>query len=267
MPLEKSDFLQDLLLKIKLNCNIDLSHYSNLFLEKRILLFLSKINLSKESFALEVNQNPQLVKDFISALPVHVSDFFRDPIFFLSLTTLCQDWLATFPLINIWSAGCAGGEEAISIAIWLEHHRLLSKSTLYATDYSQNILNECEVGYYEDISLKVGGDNYQKVFRGNDFLSYFENGYCKEKIKKKLLYLKHDLVIDNVFCEAHIILCRNVLIYYNKETQLKILSLLCASLNANGFICLGNSEHVPHDWQRKLRLKKIAGDEKIYRRY
>ena len=256
---------KSLLKELSLISGLDLSHYSFDFIHKRIIHFSNNNNIDLGNLSIELAQSEDLRSRFIDGLAVLVSEFFRDPKFYKDLQDISLDWLKTFPQNKIWSVGSAQGEESASLAIWLKHNGLYERSMIYATDSSTAALSEAKKHQYAKFVIEKGAENYKEFCQKNDFRDYFKDGHLDSSLSQNITYHDHNVLYDEVFCEAQIVFCRNVLIYYNEASQYKILSLLKRSLTKNGFLCLGKVEHVPLEWRKKLGLKRIECDGKVYR--
>ncbi len=137
--------------------------------------------------------------------------------------------LATHPFIRIWHAGCSTGEEVYSMAIMLKEANLLNKSLLYATDINPKVLDTLTKGIYPLSQMKQFSENYILSGGKEDFSSYYTARFnlakLDDSLKRKIIISTHNLVSDWSFNEFQLILCRNVLIYFNKKLQDKVLDL------------------------------------------
>ncbi len=193
---------------------------------------------------------------------------FRDPTFYKALREQVLPHLGTYPFIRIWLAGCSTGEEAYSIAIVLKELNLLDKSLIYATDLNPEVLEKAGKGIFPLSQMKQYSENYILSGGKNDFSSYYSANYnvakFDESLKSKMIFSTHNLVSDHSFNLFQLILCRNVLIYFDKELQSKVFTLFDQSLENLGFLALGTKE--------TLRFSSIASkfkqlnSEKIWRK-
>lgn len=192
----------------------------------------------------EVNENvaAQLLQD----LSITVTEMFRDPAFYQALRTTVIPILKTYPFIKIWHAGCSTGQEAYSMAILLKEEGLYDRTTIYATDFNQEALNKAKEGIYSGKLMKDYTVNYQEAGGKEAFSSYYTSSYemamMEKELKKNIVWANHNLVTDAVFAEVQLVLCRNVLIYFEKELQSKVHGLFYESLNKGGILCLGSKE-------------------------
>lgn len=179
---------------------------------------------------------------------VSTSEMFRDGTFFKLLRTQVIPVLKTFPTLTIWSAGCGSGEEVYSLAILLEEEGLLDRSTIFATDVNPKSLRSAKDGIFPADQMKVNTRNYVESGGLSALNRYYSSDYGLIKMNKELMrntvFSEHNLVTDHVFTEAHLILCRNVLIYFNKSLQDRALTILSGSVARGGFIGLGSHESI-----------------------
>ena len=179
---------------------------------------------------------------------ITVTEMFRDPQFYLSLRNKVIPFLRTFPYIKIWHAGCASGEEVYSLAILLEEEGLYDRATIFATDYNDTALSSASSGVYPIDKIKEYTANYIAAGGGASFSDYYHADYdsviMNGNLKRNITFANHNLAVDNVFSEMHLILCRNVVIYFNKTLQERAYKLFEGSLVFDGFLCLGNKESI-----------------------
>jgi chemotaxis protein methyltransferase CheR len=209
------------------------------------------------------------VNHFIEEITVNVTEMFRDPSFFKVLKTELFPILATYPLIRIWHAGCSTGEEVYSLAIMLKEANLLHKSILYATDLSSDVLQRAAQGIFPLSAMKEYSGNYIEAGGEREFSSYYVAKYDRvifsEALSSKMVFATHNLVSDGSFNEFQLILCRNVMIYFNRPLQDKVLQLFDQSLHSLGFLALGSKETIRFT-SIENRYKQFYNTEKIWRR-
>lgn len=189
-----------------------------------------------------------LLPQVISGLSVPVSEMFRNPSVFRALRDEVFPVLASHPHINIWQAGCAYGQEVYSLAILLEEAGLYDRCRIYATDISEAALQRAQEGIFRARDAKLYTENYLAAGGRRSLSDYYYARYdfmkLDERLNRRVTFANHNLVADSVFCEAHLILCRNVLIYFGDELQDRVLRLFRDSLVRGGFLCLGNRETI-----------------------
>jgi len=264
------DFEVELLLNDLLEIfGYDFTNYSKASIKRRInrLFALDKFPSFAE-FRYHLRTDSNYIKRFVEQITVNVTEMFRDPTFYQALREQVLPHLGTFPFIRIWLAGCSTGEEAYSIAIMLKELNLLDKSLLYATDLNPEVLDKARKGIFPLSQMKQYSENYIISGGKNDFSSYYSANYNVAKfddnLKSNMIFSTHNLVSDHSFNQFQLILCRNVLIYFDKELQAKVFTLFDQSLENLGFLALGTKE--------TLRFSSITSkfrqikSEKIWRK-
>lgn len=189
--------------------------------------------------------NPQAIQLLLTELSIKVTEFFRHPEQFALLRQEVLPYLDSFPLIKIWSAGCATGEEAYSLAMLLDELELAHKSRLFATDINPYALEMAQSGLFPLQALEQSQGNYRKA-GGVDLGQHLSNQglylQIRPALRERLLFHHHALGHDGVFNEFELILCRNVMIYFDTQMQRKVLNLFAQSLHREGFLLLGPSD-------------------------
>lgn len=247
----------------------DFTDYSKASLKRRInrLYSLDKFPSFAE-FRYHLRTEPEYLKRFIEEITVNVTEMFRDPLFYKALRTEVLPALGTYPFIRIWIAGCSTGEEVYSMAILLEEAGLLHKSLIYATDLNPDVLQKANRGIFPLSQLKQYSENYILSGGKKEFSSYYTASYnlakFSEHLTSKMIFSMHNLVSDRSFNEFQLILCRNVMIYFDKDLQSRVFNLFDDSLQPLGFLGLGSKE--------TLRFSSIndkfkqTGTNKIWRK-
>ncbi|HGS4633766.1 TPA: protein-glutamate O-methyltransferase CheR [Vibrio cholerae] len=246
----------------------DLSTYARASLTRRIALTCQQCH-ADDVFSLL----PRLVKErgifdsLINNLSVTVTEMFRDPEVFVALRENVIPQLATYPFIRVWHAGCATGEEMYALAILFDEAGLLEKTQFHGTDINKGSLLIAEEGIYPLERLQGYARSYRKAGGKNSFADYFHAAYdsarMDERLRIQMSFAHHDLSGDEAFGEFHLILCRNVLIYFGHDLQVKVLDVFKRSLVPFGYLCLGLQEYLaaPQGWQdieRRLNIYKRA---------
>lgn len=225
----------------------DFTQYAEASLKRRSIYFMNsrKITTLQELTALLL-ADETLFEEFIKNLSVTVTEMFRDPPFYAALRSKVIKRLATYPFIKIWIAGCATGEEVYSMAILLKEEGLLHRSLIYATDINQHSLWLAREGIFPLDLMKVYTSNYLLSGGKKDFSSYYTAQYDSalfdRNLRNNIVFAPHNLAVDQSFNEFQLILCRNVLIYFNQELQNKVINLFHNSLCTFGILGLGNKE-------------------------
>lgn len=252
------------------NHGYDFTGYARASLKRRInrLMSLDKLSSFHELRFL-LRKGGQYLQRFIEEITVNVTEMFRDPSFYQALRDEVLPQLATRPFIRIWHAGCATGEEVYSMAILLQEANLLQRSLLYATDLNPSVLDKVKQGIFSLSNLKQYSENYRLSGGKEDFSKYYTAKYDSVKfddsLGKKIVVATHNLVVDRSFNEFQLILCRNVLIYFEKELQDKVIGLFDDSLERLGFLALGAKESLKFSPYTRNYLP-LPGKEKIWRK-
>ncbi len=261
----------DLLLDgIKEIYGYDFRDYAKASLIRRFNAFMSSQNLeSYMQLADCIFHDPIMFDDLLKYLSITVSEMFRDPGFYYQLRNDVVPILKTYPFIKVWSAGCATGEETYSLAIMLHEEGLLQRTTLYATDFNNQALKMAKEGIYSAENTKKYIENYN-LFGGRfGFSKYYTAKYNAIKmhdfLKERITFANHNLVTDGKFGEMNLVLCRNVMIYFNKQLTNNVLTLLKNSLCHRGFLCVGHKESL-HFSSVVNDFEELEGNMKIYRK-
>jgi len=177
--------------------------------------------------------------------------------------------LKTYPYLKIWHAGCATGEEVYSFAIMLKEEGLLERTQIYATDFNPDVIQQARKGIFPIRNIKEYTANYQKAGGKESFSDYYhandELVIFDKNLKKNILFAEHNLVTDGVFAEVNMVVCRNVLIYFNRNLQNAVLKMLHESLIAGGFLALGTKESLMFSGEEK-KYKAIDVRQKIFKK-
>jgi len=186
------------------------------------------------------------VTQVVQGLSVPVSEMFRDPAVFRALREQVLPMLASYPRINVWQAGCANGQEVYSLAILLEEAGLYERSHIFATDFNPDALQRASEGIYPAKDAQLWSRNYLEAGGSHTLANYYSARYdfirLHERLRRHITFTNHNLVTDRMFCEAHLVLCRNVLIYFSNPLQNRTLALFRDSLVRGGYLCLGLRE-------------------------
>jgi len=225
----------------------DFTQYSVASFERRVSRFLTVSGL-KSFYDLKYHliNNKDFFTFFLENLTVNVTEMFRDPTFYRHLREEVLPQLATYPVIKIWHAGCATGEEVFSMCILLQEENLLDRSIIYATDLNPKNIEHAKKGIVPLNVMKEYTQNYHLSGGKNDFSSYYTASYdnvlIKKELRKRIVFSQHNLVTDHAFNEFQLILCRNVLIYFDRPLQNRVIHLFYESLSPQGFLALGIKE-------------------------
>lgn len=261
---------QDLLLEgIFQRYGYDFREYAESSVARRIQRIM-EIERASSISALQglILRDPAAMQRFVSALAIHVTSMFRDPEFYLCFRKSVVSQLRTYPFLRIWIAGCATGEEVYSLAILLHEEGLLERCRIYATDVSDEIVQEAKKGIIPLKKMQDFTRNYQMAGGTSDFSSYYSAKYDKAIINSELLenvtFSQHNLVTDGSFAEFHVIFCRNVMIYFNQKLQEHVMHLFRDSLVSLGFLGLGTKESI-YPTSFRDEYKELSDGKRLYR--
>jgi chemotaxis protein methyltransferase CheR len=191
---------------------------------------------------------PALFPTLLDFLTVQVSEMFRDPAYFRALREKVVPLLRTYPSLKVWVAGCSTGEEVYSMAILLQEEGLLERSLIYATDINASALERAQAGIYDAARISGFTDNHRKSGARSSLSDYYTAAYGKavfdKSLKTNIVFADHSLATDSAFSEVQLVSCRNVLIYFDRQLQDRVLGLFRESLCRKGFLGLGAKESV-----------------------
>lgn len=216
-----------------------------------------------------VLHNPIAMESLLMDLSVNVTAMFRDPSFYVALREKVLPILKTYPFVRIWNAGCSTGEEVYSIAILLQEEGLLDRARIYATDINERVLERADEGVIALDRMRTFTQNYQRAGGSEVFSQYYKADGDKARIDRDLLrnvvFAQHNLVSDRSFNEFHLIICRNVMIYFDKDLQDEVHELFIQSLVKLGILALGSKESIRFSAVAS-QYEELDPEEKIYRR-
>ncbi len=247
----------------------DFTQYSKASMKRRInrLCMLDRL-LSFAEMRYKVLNDEDYFARFVEEITVNVTEMFRDSHFYLALRDEIIPQLGVHSHIKIWLAGCSTGEEAYSLSILLHEANLAFKSIVYATDINPSVLETAKHGIYPINLMRTYSQNYIQSGGKADFSDYYTANYdfvrFKDTLRKNMIFSTHNLVSDASFNEFQLILCRNVLIYFDKDLQEKVLRLFDGSLQNLAYLALGSKETIKFS-ELDNRYQQI-GKEKIWRK-
>jgi chemotaxis protein methyltransferase CheR len=248
----------------------DFRHHARASIRRRILSTLASLRIARVSLLQDrILRDPEAFTTLLRQLTVPVSDMFRDPSYFRVLAEHVLPILATYASLKLWVAGCSTGEEVYSLAILLDEADLLDRTLIYATDINPESLRAAEAGVYALDRVPGFTRNYQQAGGRRSLADYYTAAYggvvLDRRLRARLTFSDHCLATDQVFAEVHLVSCRNVLIYFDRELQDRALGLFRDSLVPLGFLGLGSREtlRVSH---HAAAFIEVAREERVYRR-
>lgn len=275
MELAAQEKVEDIEIRLLLEAlytryHYDFRNYSMASIKRRLRQARDQLGFGNFSALQErVLHEPTMLPRLMRYLTVQVSEMFRDPSYFRAIREKVVPHLKTYPSLKVWVAGCSEGEELYSLAILFREEGLDDRTIFYATDINQEALHAAEAGVYAVDRLQLFTENHRKSGGKSSLSDYYQAAYGRasfdRSLRRNVVFSDHSLVTDAVFGEMHLISCRNVLIYFDRELQDRALGLFKDSLARKGFLGLGAKE--------SLRLSRHAGafdefvrEEKIYQR-
>ncbi|MEW6367605.1 MAG: protein-glutamate O-methyltransferase CheR [Acidobacteriota bacterium] len=248
----------------------DFRSYARASIDRRTRQFLSSSGCASLSEMI-----PKVLHDetFFSRLAqyfsISVTEMFRDPFVYQAVREKVVPLLRTWPFFKVWVAGCATGEEVYSLAILLKEEGVYDRATVYATDFNDSTLDRAREGIYEMGKLQEATRNYQQAGGKASFSEYYharyDAGVMDHSLKERITFANHNLTVDTSFGEMHLVFCRNVLIYFNRDLQNRALGLFTDSLVHGGFLCLGTAEDLRLA-DVSDRYEVVDGKARIYKK-
>ncbi|MEO5930872.1 MAG: protein-glutamate O-methyltransferase CheR [Candidatus Kapaibacterium sp.] len=262
--------IQLLLEAIYRRYGFDFREYAYSSLRRRVWKAVHSENLLSVSALQEkVLHEPACWRRVLPGLSVNVTSMFRDPGFYRALRRIVVPYLRECPFVRIWHVGCATGEEVYSLAIMLEEEGVLDRCRIYATDINEIVLQKARSGIYPLRVMQAYTGNYQLADGKRSFSEYYTARYghamMRQSLNRNIIFSRHNLVSDGAFNEFHLILCRNVLIYFNKALQDRVHQMIFSGLAASCFLGLGEKEtirYTPHEND----YAAVAPGERLYQR-
>jgi chemotaxis protein methyltransferase CheR len=248
----------------------DFRDYSHASIKRRILTLMEAEKMRTVSaFQDKVLHDPATLERFMLGLSVHATEMFRDPSFYLTFRRRVVPLLRTYPTVQIWIAGCSTGEEVYSLAILLQEERLYQRCRIYATDISHSVLRRAREGIFPLAAMRDYTINYHRAGGTNEFSDYYtaqyDNALFSPGLKENVVFSEHNLATDGSFNEFQVILCRNVMIYFNKDLQARVHNLLYDSLSMFGVFGLGNKESLKFT-PRFAAYENLNETDKLFRK-
>lgn len=224
---------------------------------------------SVSAFQDRVLHDAACLERFLNRLSVNVTAMFRDPSFYLTFREKVVPLLRTYPFARIWHAGCSTGEEVYSMAILLQEEGLYDRCRIYATDISAEVLRTAREGIFPLASMQEYTANYLRAggkhFFSDYYTAQYDNVIFDTALKRNLIFSEHNLVTDSSFNEFHVILCRNVMIYFNKTLQARVHDLIYESLTMFGVLGVGNKESLKFT-SREQSYEELHPRDRLYRK-
>lgn len=267
---QESVELQDLLDALFDQCGLDFRNYAHSTLKRRVKRRVAEEGARSISGLSKLIQSDPLCRErLVAALTIHVTAMFRDRDFYLALRQQILPRLRTYPFIRLWLAGCSTGEEVYSLAILLHEEGLYNRCRIYATDLSESVLRKAKEGIFPLSSMQDHIRNYQDAGGRAAFAEYYtadsESVVFRPFLRENVVFGIHNLAGDASLNEFHGVICRNVMIYFNRSLQEQVHRLFYESLVMFGYLGLGRSESVRFSGFDHL-YEPVCAKERIYRK-
>ena len=213
--------------------------------------------------------DPACMERLLLDLSINVTAMFRDPSFYVAFRRKVVPALRTYPFTRIWVAGCSTGEEVYSLAILLQEEKLYHRTRIYATDINEAVVDRARRGVFPLDKMREYTRNYIKAGGTNAFSEYYlakyDGAQFQRSLTENVVFAQHNLVSDRSFNEFNVIICRNVMIYFDRTLQDRVHRLFYESLVNFGVLGLGHKESIRFS-PYELRYEELDPYEKLYRR-
>lgn len=244
-PVERHLLLESIFMRY----GYDFRQYAEASMNRRIEAILIRFQIPDVlDLIKKILHNRIFFHQILPSFTITTTEFFRDPSFFFNLRTKVFPVLRTHPSLNIWIAGTSTGEEVYSLAVLLKEEKIYDRTTLYATDINIDALNRAKEGIFELSAIQGFTKNYLASGGINSPSDYYTADYnlaiMDPALRENIVFSEHNLATDSVFATMNLILCRNVLIYFSKDLQDRVLNLFVQSLDHRGFLGIGSKESV-----------------------
>lgn len=249
----------------------DFTGYARASLKRRLLDLMSYFDLDHLSQLIPIMLYDEAVaQTVINSISVGVSGFFRDPFVWEHLRKNILPQLASFPRINIWQAGSGHGQEAYSLAILLHEAGLAKRSHIFCTDINPEFLDEAQKGCWSVRNLSLWQRSYEKSGGTGAFTDFFidqtSSIAIRPEYKQHIEFIQHNLVVDEVFKEVQLVVCRNVLLYFGNDLQNRVVELFTRSLERGGYLLLGCGENILDVKKEHPELELLDNSLQLYRK-
>jgi chemotaxis protein methyltransferase CheR len=248
----------------------DFRQYAQASLKRRLYRRLDVEGLGTLSLLQDkLLHEPACMERLLLDLSINVTSMFRDPSFYVAFREKVVPALHTYPFTRIWCAGCSTGEEVYSLAILLQEEGLYDHCRIYATDINENVLATAREGVFPLDKMQQYTQNYVRAGGKREFSEYYLAAYDGARFSRSLaenvVFAQHNLAMDRGFNEFTVILCRNVMIYFDRELQDRVHTLFHDSLEKFGILALGHKESINFTVAAS-RYEALDADERIYRK-
>lgn len=270
-----SDSIEDIEIRLLLDAvyhhyHYDFRHYAKASIKRRLLQARAQWGYDSISqMQAEVLRDETMLPRLLNYLTVQVSEMFRDPSYFRSIREKVVPHLRTYPSLKVWVAGCSKGEELYSLAILFQEEGLADRTIFYATDINPAALRAAQAGIFPLDRMQLFTENHRLSGGHSSLSKYYTADYDRavfdKSLRERAVFSDHSLVTDAAFGEMHLVSCRNVLIYFNRDLQDRSVGLFGESLVRDGFLGIGSKESLRFSSHADL-FTEFDREERIYRR-
>ncbi len=247
----------------------DFTDYQQNTIRRRIELHSIKSRVNSFNIYCEkILTNRNYFDELFKFISINITEFFREPLEFKFLKEKVLPYLSSYAHIKIWDAGCSQGMTTYSLAIILHEMDLLKKTQIYATDFNNKIVESAKKGSYSIDKLEIANKNYleyQGDFSFEKYINKTEHKFeIKDYLKEKILFFNHNLALDKSMNEFQLILCKNVLIYFDSNLKERVVKLFDDSLCINGFLSIGKNEYIDNSLLENF--KQYSQNKKVFKK-
>jgi chemotaxis protein methyltransferase CheR len=248
----------------------DFRNYARASLTRRVRKALQGEGLpSVSSLQSRLLHDEAAAMRFVASMSVHTTAMFRDPEVYRALREQVIPMLRTYPFVRIWHAGCSSGEEVYSLVIMLEEAGLYDRCRVYATDMSGLIVERARKGVFSLRDMREHTRAYHSAGGKQDFSTYYvtdqQSAVFRKSLSRHVIFSQHNLVCDSAFNEFHLIMCRNVLLYFDQTLRERAYQLFNASLGTFGWLVLGKQESLRFTGHA-AQFRELQEGLRVYRR-
>jgi chemotaxis protein methyltransferase CheR len=244
---------------VKDKLGIQLDAYKEKQMQRRIANIMESRGVKTlEAYAKLLERDPVAKQEFLEHITINVTEFYRNRDLFDTFEKNLVKLNQQFPRLKIWSAACSIGAEPYTLAMILQKNKIQT-AKIIATDIDRTILQKAKDATYKPNEIK----NIPTVDRDLYFNKLANEQYqLKDPIKRQVMFKKHDLLKDRYEDKCHIIVCRNVTIYFKNDARDEVYRKFSESLLPGGILFTGATETI--NFSEKFGLKKI--DSFIYQK-
>jgi chemotaxis protein methyltransferase CheR len=221
---------------------INLSAYKSNQLHRRILSLMSRVGVnSVEEYINLLKKDSNQKQRFLDFITINVTEFFRNPEIFEELSRkIHSELLIKSRDLKVWSAACSIGAEPYSLAMILDNLAPAGRHKILATDLDSTILEKAKKGEYTSVDIK----NVKKEYIDKYFTVAGDKYTISPKLRSMVNFKKHDLILERYETDFDLIVCRNVVIYFNQDVKNDIYKKFSSSLKKGGLLFVGATESI-----------------------